>query len=448
VGRPTGTAGQASRQEDLVTKVAELESQLAHLLKGGAGPEPRGAAPASVTNNTQNNITVFAPVTTTNVLAIGANTIAAGGPPGWPQGWAPPPTPPLPFAASLTIPLDVLKRALPTGEHEKAACQRGEPGAVAALMVEIVRHLHADPQRRNMYLNPKRADQVLVYIPERWEVRPLLEAVDHVFSDLADGIGSSLQKVAPPMRVLAVAARDGFQLKRTEVVRRSRSAMAAHLENMGTIARNGEGGSWLGDVGEGTPGGSLVVFGHERGGHLTCDALVDNLERSLGVFDTQGLESADMPVVARRALLTYARLLLTGRPENLTVASHEPGGAACVHTPWGWRQEAAGAAARQQAAAMLQSIADYLEVAKAPHFAPLGAHITSHLEDLAHEEGEAQEILARYAGAAERHHGLAWVRGVRERCASEAGGARGALPPPPPPSPSADLDALLDSLLV
>ena len=61
------------------------------------------------------------------------------------------------------------------------------PPYVARALVETVREAHRDPVYRNVYLNPKRADQVLVCVVEegkqRWEVRQALEASRGLFDD-------------------------------------------------------------------------------------------------------------------------------------------------------------------------------------------------------------------------------------------------------------------------
>lgn len=389
--------------------------------RGGDGPEPR---PPIVQNiqNVQNNITVFAPVTTnhvtTTILAVGAGAVASCAPAGWPPGWAAPLGRPAPFPSDFTIPLEVLRRALPSDVREMEACRRGEPMAIAALMVEIVRHMHADPKERNMYLNPKRADQVLVYIPERWQVRPLLEAVGLVFDHVAGEIAEALPLADPPLLRLAHAAREGFHAKRDEVVRRSCKAMSAHLADITALAQSGAGATWLGDAGDNKE--ARRSFGRESRAHLTKAALVDNLERSLEVYAAEDVRPEQLPFLARKALITYARLLLAGRATNLTVAALE-GETACV---WGgrrWEAGPAGSLAERQADAMLLSLAEWLGACEAPHFAALTAHLVENRGALAREEGGRRELLAQYARAAKNHHGEAWVREAFESCQAGRG---------------------------
>ena len=63
---------------------------------------------------------------------------------------------------------------------------------VAEALVAITRECHKDPQQRNIYLSPKRADQVLVWSsPEEekdgsWQVRTLKDALRHLFDCVAE----------------------------------------------------------------------------------------------------------------------------------------------------------------------------------------------------------------------------------------------------------------------
>lgn len=124
---------------------------------------------------------------TVNILAVGG---AAKGMPGWPVKW-PVLDPPRPYAPpSFTITVEILRRAIAARAVNSEACLRGDPAAVATLLVEIVKMLHTDQYERNMYLNPSRADQVLVFVPDRWTTISLREAIsltlEHVVSELAE----------------------------------------------------------------------------------------------------------------------------------------------------------------------------------------------------------------------------------------------------------------------
>lgn len=418
-----------------------------------------GDVPQHGTQNIQNNITVFAPVTnnlvaTTNVLAIGSNNIGVpGAPPGWPPGWAAPLAPPTPFPSSFTIPLDVLRRALPSDAKKADACRRGDPTAIAHLMVGIVQQMHSNPRERNMYLNPKRADQVLVYIPERWEVRPLLEAVDLVFEQVAGEIEEALPHVEQPLLGIARAAREGFHGHREEVVRRSRGAMAAHLANMASLARGGDSGEcWLGDAGADVKG-TRRELGKESSKHLTHATLIDNLERSLGVYSLADVQAEPIADLAVKALITFAHLLLNGRPDNLTVAVLE-GGIVHYWEHHTWKAGHAAEKGRHQADAMVGTLLLWLGgcTASATHLTPLVEYLKAHREEMATAEGEKQVILAQYAKAALRHHGEAWVREIVSKRTTpprlvQFPATRYFPPVPAVETAPEDLDALLASLL-
>ena len=85
---------------------------------------------------------------------------------------------------------------------------------VTRALVETVREAHKDPVYRNVYLNPKRADQVLVCVEEagaqRWEVRQALEAsrdlFDAVVTQMRRAVLSDVERPKMPARVQDAAA--------------------------------------------------------------------------------------------------------------------------------------------------------------------------------------------------------------------------------------------------
>jgi hypothetical protein len=357
-----------------------------------------------VQQNITNVTTIVAP--TTNILAVGA---WQGIDPelrraGWPERW-PVVAPPRPITAqNFTIPFDVLLRALAANAERADACRGGDPTAVAALLVEVVRLLHADPQERNMYLSPNRADQVLVYVPERWRTLPLRDGISLALARAADGLADTLPLIAPPLQGVAQAARDGFQAKRDEVVERSRGAMAAHLEDLAALARCGESGAgWLGDLAGQPEVEQPRVFGDERFGHLPVPALVAALELDTGVYCAADLEAAGVPAVAQRAVVVFGRALLAGHPENLTVLLAPA--RAHVHTARGWRPTTEAAAARSQALSFAALLARYLAMPGAELFAEVGHYLEREGGRVADLVGESRELLSQYARAAAAYYG-------------------------------------------
>lgn len=386
---------------------------------------------ARTIQNTIQNIITIAPVTTTNILALGSfpsseaqrdeGSSAAAKIPGWPAKWPPLAEPPRSFSApNLTIPFGILQRALAASAGRGEACRRGEPAAIAALLVEIVRLAHADPRERNMYPNPNRADQVLVYIPERWETLSLQEGISLALTRAMDGLAAKLPLMAPPLQNLAQAAHAGFHAKKSEVMKSSRGAMAAHLENLAALARDrvqrhGEAGdSWLGDL-SGLQEVEPRVLGEEHINHLPVAALAAALELALGIYceDDLAARAAGLHTLAQRALTVFGRMLLAGRPDNLAIIVAGDG-ATYVNTIWGWRPKPAAEAAYTQARAYADLLFRYLGMPDALVFAPLSAYVEKNLETLAEEESRSLGLLTQYARAAEKYYSSSEGRKLEE----------------------------------
>ena len=85
---------------------------------------------------------------------------------------------------------------------------------VARALVETVREAHRDPVYRNVYLNPKRADQVLVCVEaegkQRWEVRQALEASRDLFdaavTQMRRTVLSDVERPKMPQKIQDAAA--------------------------------------------------------------------------------------------------------------------------------------------------------------------------------------------------------------------------------------------------
>jgi hypothetical protein len=112
------------------------------------------------------------------------------------------------------------------------------PPYVTELLTDLARRAHADPAARNVYLNPKRADQVLVYLKtEKWEVRPLEEATRM----LLDGVAASIHRITlsdAERRQLPLEAQNALSMaglvyedERDEYVKRAKGPLTAHLAN-------------------------------------------------------------------------------------------------------------------------------------------------------------------------------------------------------------------------
>jgi len=103
----------------------------------------------------------------------------------------------------------------------------------------LIKQVHRDPRERNVYLNPKRSDQVLVFIGAVWEVLQVAEATRSLFDRTADGIRKTTsllegcewkkleEKLLEAVRSIWVVYEDN----REEHIARAKGAMTAHLEN-------------------------------------------------------------------------------------------------------------------------------------------------------------------------------------------------------------------------
>jgi hypothetical protein len=123
-------------------------------------------------------------------------------------------------------------------DHEMADHEIGGP-FVIELFMDLIRRAHADPTMRNVYLNPRRMDQVLVYHEKgRWEVFPLPDTIRLMM----DGISEKIRPVilTPklcgqlPLEAQNALAMAGMLYEETpeEYARRAKGLMSAHLANM------------------------------------------------------------------------------------------------------------------------------------------------------------------------------------------------------------------------
>ena len=74
------------------------------------------------------------------------------------------------------------------GDHELTDPDIAPP-SVTELLMDLPKRAHADPAARNIYLNPRRTDQVLVHKKSgTWEVLPLAEATRLLFDGVAETV--------------------------------------------------------------------------------------------------------------------------------------------------------------------------------------------------------------------------------------------------------------------
>jgi hypothetical protein len=132
-------------------------------------------------------------------------------------------------------------------DHEMANHEIGGP-FVVELFMDLVRRAHADPTMRNVYLNPRRTDQVLVYHDGgHWEVFPLPDSIRL----LLDGVSEKIRPIilTPglcgqlPLEAQNALAMAGMLYEETPdaYARRARGLMSAHLANMAPGGAPGRG---------------------------------------------------------------------------------------------------------------------------------------------------------------------------------------------------------------
>ncbi len=113
------------------------------------------------------------------------------------------------------------------------------PPYVAELLIDLMRRAHENPATRNVYLNPKRADQVLVHLKSgRWEVRAFASASQA----LLDGVATSIHQITltyEKRKQLPLEAQNALAVagllyddERETYVERTKGPLVAHLTNL------------------------------------------------------------------------------------------------------------------------------------------------------------------------------------------------------------------------
>lgn len=128
-------------------------------------------------------------------------------------------------------------------DEERTDVDKAAPFVLEAL-VDLVRRAHRDPISRNVYLNPKRADQAMIWAPKdddevsRWEVRELLDVVRNLFTGVADNLHdltlSDQKRAQLPFDVQCAAScvPNMYGDEPDRFVRDGKASMVAHLINL------------------------------------------------------------------------------------------------------------------------------------------------------------------------------------------------------------------------
>ena len=389
----------------------------------GTKTEKSGSAPVTVVQNIQNiqHIQVNAlghhqQVSVSPIGQIGGPAAATGpnssvhstgsGPdatrfPGWPAKWPAPQVVPATFKPlGFEISQPALEAAVGSLlEDEKALCSRGDTLGVSRLLVEILKRVHSDPRERNVYLNPARADQALVFVPSSWSAQPLEEAAQTMFARIRVLLEGAPRESEKGVKSAVAGARKGCKENLPQLAKASRGQLTAHLENVRRATTSGE--DWLGTGGE--PSDQPAFIGKEFAGHLDPPMLIPALEQASGV----GLRPGEEVDKAARAIAECSRYILHNRPINLTVLPIGEGRVYAHEREAGW---AVWASDRAAAALLRRSAA---EIDSQLHDAPesplvaLRPWLRERLEEvLSSPQGRAtgEWVVRQYTAAAARYY--------------------------------------------
>ena len=114
---------------------------------------------------------------------------------------------------------------------------------VLEALVDLTKIAHKNPSARNVYLNPRRADQVMVFSVTSWEVIPLIDAIRSLFDSVAGDIRRiikctderiSLSTESNSDRTMEISAM--YDDEHEKYAADAKPTMSAHLQNMMPVA--------------------------------------------------------------------------------------------------------------------------------------------------------------------------------------------------------------------
>ena len=105
-------------------------------------------------------------------------------------------------------------------------------------LVDLTKRAHKDPSARNVYLNPSRADQVMVFSVTSWEVIPLIDAIRSLFDSVAGNIRRIIKcndervSLSPPVQATAPWIPAMYDDEHEKYAADAKPTMSAHLRNI------------------------------------------------------------------------------------------------------------------------------------------------------------------------------------------------------------------------
>ena len=340
-----------------------------------------------------------APAAPKSAGAAPSPTIAP--PAGWPAKWPIPAVTPNPFSPpGFGLSLEQLTAAVEAlPESVREACRRGDQTAVVQLLMGILRQIHADPLERNVYMNPRRGDQALIYIPEHWVTCQLDEAGQAMFRRIAEVLGCLPRQAPPSLRTVATAARQSCAASAPELARASRAVLSAHLENVRHASAAGA--DWLGlgaDEAE-----SLAFFGQEWTTHLQSQVVAAAAEASSQLYEMSQVTEGTGPAMASLALAECARYLIHGHTSNLTMLPRSET-EVYVHSRLGWEPRSRESATMGVVARLGWIMTDLLSEVDATPLSALNPWFGERHAELMGQESVSR-IMLNYLSAAARYYG-------------------------------------------
>ncbi len=323
--------------------------------------------------------------------------------PGWPAKWPLPLVDPKPFAAPSDVEAGELQQAAARlSVVETAACCKGEPRAVSALLMEVLRQAHENPEQRNIYLSPDRGDQALVFVPRQWLLKPLQEATHHIFEQVVKRLTDLPMQGKPLEHELVVGAKEGFEKKPQVVVQTSNSAMTAHLKNMEALLRvPGQQSQMLEEITWTAGDEPPQTFCREAFGHIKLDSTLYTMELDAGVNSINDVTEACYEEQARRAIHSLARQVLRWKAKNQTAVQITEK-TALIYTYKGWEERPAAEVGEKLFRSFAKVAVSYVEGPVVTLLRPLGRYIDQNIDKLAASERTSLELLGQYSQQAER----------------------------------------------
>jgi hypothetical protein len=234
-------------QKQLLAQVINLTARVEQLTAvcAAAPPVMNAALPATPARptivNIQNNTQTIAPTITNNITIQNTVTITPWDAPG---GC-------ITFGAADILAVieesDKFDEYIRMYDHERTDPERA-PAYIADLFVDLARRVHTNPQSRNIYLSPNRADQVFVRATSgQWDVAPLAEALKLLLDGVSNKIHviilsqSECGKLPIDVQNAVSLAQMVYVNELDECVKLAKEALVAHLINcrtkLGVITR-------------------------------------------------------------------------------------------------------------------------------------------------------------------------------------------------------------------